>query len=116
MLPRSFHPHVDGREDRVARFALARHEGLNRLGKSTVSASSSSLPGIKFLETAQHRLDAAHPGSLKLFSFVKPGENEFERLLKKQVFRSRLAAQYSAAVSISHKSQSSPLALLGHTE
>ena len=37
-------------------------------------------------------------------------------MTKKHIFRSRLAAQYSAAVSISQKLQSSPLALLGHTE
>ena len=100
----------------MARFAMDRHKGLDDLGKSTLVASSSSVPGIKYLETAQHRLDASFPGYLKLSSFTLPGEKEFERLIKKSVLHSRQADQYAAAVSFVTKSRSSPLALLGKAE
>ena len=82
MWPKNFHPSVDGREDEVAKFALARHDALDRLGASTLSHHLSSLPGFKYLETAQHHLDAAHPGDLKLFSHGNQGESEFARLVK----------------------------------
>ena len=85
MLPRSHHPDAGSQEDRVARFAMDRHKGLNDLGKATLFVSSSSVPGIRYLETAQHRLDASFPGYLKLPLFKLPGEKEFERLIKKSV-------------------------------
>ena len=116
MWPKSFHPSVDGREDEVAKFARARHEALDRLGATSLSKHSSLLPGFKYLETTQRRLDAAHPGALKFFSHVNQGESEFVRLVKRHSSRSGLAAQYSAAVSVFQKAQSSPLAMLGSRE
>ena len=68
------------------------------------------------METTQRCLDAAHPGALKFFSHVNQGESEFVRLVKRHSSRSGLAAQYSAAVSVFQKSQSSPLAMLVRKE
>ena len=116
MWPRSFHPSVDGREDEVAKFARAWHKALERLGSTSLSKLSSLLPGLKFLETTQRRLDAAHPGALKLMTQANQGESEFVRLVKQHSARSGLAAQYSAAVSVCEKACSSPLAMLGSRE
>ena len=100
----------------MAQFAMDRHKGLDELGKSTLVASSSSVPGKKYLETAQHRLDASFPGYLKLPSFKLPEEKEFERLIKKSVLHSRQADQYTAAVSCVNRLHCSSLALLGKAE
>ena len=66
------------------------------MGRASLFASTSSVPGTVYLETAQHRLDASFPGASKLLSFKLPEKKEFERLIKKSVLHSRQADQYAA--------------------
>ena len=95
----------------MARFARVRHEAFERMGPSSLSRISSSLPGLHLIETTQRHLDAAHSGTANFVTHQV--ESEYGRLIKKLPAKSELAAQFSAAVSVCDKARTNPLDLLG---
>ena len=78
MMRRSLHPDAEGQDDREVWYAMDRHKGLDELGRASVFASTSCVPGSVYLETARLRLDASFPGASKLLSFKLPERKEFE--------------------------------------
>ena len=80
----------------MARYARVRNEVFERMGASSLSRISSSLPGLHLIESTQRRLDAAHSGTTSLVTHQV--ESEYGSLIKKLPAKSAMAIQFANAI------------------